>query len=314
MQKYKLQNYSTALAKSVLGVVLFLASSVGASAGGELSAPQKSTVYSSVISSSIGGESADFSAGEGRDFGFQLDDEGYAFIQGDAHVNIPVGVKYSLQFDLGGLATFTDRNEGEDNLQTYYYTAAHLAYRNPHSHAVGVFGLAGSVNGGENENALIGLVGLEAQKYIRNVTLYGQFGFFVADDETENDVMTDAWFIRGVARYFPSQNARFQAEISYADGEENDATESELTALSWGVRYDRQLANSSYPISWFIAYDGYKGEENEEGNNELVTHAGRIGLTFRFGTDSLIENDRRGATFDTPDVGRWTGWTMETLD
>ncbi len=186
-------------------------------------------------------------------------------------------------------------------------------------YALGAFGLVGSVNGGDAENATIGLFGLEAQKYWNNVTLYGQGGVFYADDEDADDVMTNAWFVRGVARKFVDPNSYIAAELSYADGEENEDASGDvddLTALSWGLKYERM--KTDMPIAWFVEYKGSHIVEDDasSGSNddELTTHAGLVGLRFQFGATSAIENDRRGATFDMPDVGRWTGWTIDVVD
>jgi len=59
----------------------------------------------------------------------------------------------------------------------------------------------------------------------------------------------------------------------------------------------------------------YQGlADSSRATEELTSHAAMVGLRFQFGATSAIENDRRGATFDMPDVGRWTGWTIETVD
>jgi len=312
----------TVLATGSVSVVALL--TTGALAGGmdyetkgslkDVEPAPPGIIYSAVIDAAGGFEVAD-----GENVGSALDDENYPLIEGDARVNVPISHDFSVQIDLGGLSTFTDRDDGDDQLQTYYYTGAHLSYRDPMRYALGVFGLVGSSNGGEDENATIGLFGLEAQKYWDNITLYGQGGVFYADDESEDDVMTDAWFVRGVVRKFIDPNSYIAAELSYADGEENEDDGSnvdDLSAVSWGLKYERM--KTDMPIAWFVEYKGnHIAEDTSFGgssDDELTTHAGMVGLRFQFGATSAIENDRRGATFDMPDVGRWTGWTMEVVD
>jgi hypothetical protein len=271
-------------------------------------------IYSAVIDAAAG---AEWASGENDD-SFELEDENYAFTEGDARVSVPLRDDISVQFDVGGLSTFTDRENGENQLQTYFYTGAHLTYRDPARYALGAFGLVGSSNGGENENATIGLFGLEAQKYWDNITFYGQGGVFYADDEDEGDVMTDAWFVRGVVRKFFDPLSYIEADLSYAQGEENEGSSGDVDTydvLSWGLKYERMKADM--PIAWFVEYKGFHGQEELDGGgseDEVTTHAALVGLRFHFGGTSAIENDRRGATFDMPDVGRWTGWTMEVLD
>ncbi len=72
-------------------------------------------IYSAVIDAAAGFEMAD---GENLDGDSELDDDNYPLIEGDARVNVPISSDISVQFDLGGLSTFTDREEGDDQLQT----------------------------------------------------------------------------------------------------------------------------------------------------------------------------------------------------
>ena len=111
---------------------------------------------------------------------------------------------------------------------------------------------------------------------------------------------------------FLDENAMLEGEVSYADGKENDSDPSDYTAWSWGVRYEK--AFTDHPIAWFLEYHGMQIEESNGGDDELMEHTFLVGLRMYFGAGSLMENDRRGATFDTPDVGRWTGWTVEVVD
>jgi hypothetical protein len=237
----------------------------------------------------------------------ELDDPRYPSIMGSARLTLPLRQDWSAQIDIEGLSTFTSRTNGEDNLQTYFITGLHMAWRDPARGAFGAFGAVGSSNGGSEENSTFYLAGLEAQRYIGNLTLYGQGGFFNANDETEGDVMTKAWFVRGVGRYFFNPNARLQVELSYANGEKRDGGD-EIKVVNWGVRFDRAL--DERPVSWFLAYDGLRLKEEDH----VTDHRFIAGLSFRFGTGSLLENDRRGTTFDLPDIGRWTGYTVAVVD
>ena len=245
-----------------------------------------------------------------------LDDETYPLIEGAARVNIPTSSEWALQLDIDGLATFTDRSDGEDNLQTGFTAGAHFAYRESDQSALGFFGAIGSSNGGDDENANFLLGGIEGQLHANNTTLYGQFGYFNADDETENDVITDAWIFRGVGRYFHTPDQRFQAELTYAAGEENDSTETDIDAWGWGVRYDQRFSGS--PLGWAIGYNGMQIEDSDTGGSDEVTeHTAFIAITFLFGhgtTPTLQDNNYRGATWDLPDVARMTAYTIAVVD
>ena len=247
-----------------------------------------------------------------------IDDKSFPFISGAARASVPFSSNASVQFDIDGLATFTSRNNGDDNLQDFFLGTGHLTWRDPQSFAFGMLGSVGSSSGGEDENATFWLIGAEGQFYLPTITFYGQGGYFEADDENENDVMTDAWFIRGVARWFISPDMRLQGEGSYANGDENDSPSGDFEFWSWEIRYDQRFTGT--PVGWFIGYNGMWGELDKAGGgaDESVTeHSIWAGLSFTFGYDTkmtLLDNDRYGATFDAPEIGRWTGYTTEVID
>jgi len=246
----------------------------------------------------------------------ELDDDTYPIIEGAARWNIPVPNNFAFQLDMDGLATFTDREHGEDDLQTAFTGGVHLAHRRPGSHALGIFGAIGSSNGGEDENATFGLIGVEGQYSANGMTVIGQAGYFTADDETENDVMTDAWLLRGVARYFMSPDQRLQAELTYASGEESDSSCCDIDAWDWGVRYDQRFSGS--PAGWGIGYRGTQVENDNSGSSKKLTeHTVFLALTFTFGYErglTLQQNNDIGATWDLPAVDRFTGYTTELAD
>lgn len=242
-----------------------------------------------------------------------LDDDSHAVSSGAARVSIPLRDTFAMQLDMEGAAGFSDRNNGEDNFQSYFAGGWHFAWRDPMQGTFGAFLGSGSANGGDDANATFFLAGLEAQRYFGNLTLYGQVGGLWADDERTHDVITDAWFVRGVARYFMTPNSRLQLQLAYASGSENNGI-GDIQALSWGVRFDRQVEGR--PFYWFLAYDGMFAENDSGGgySEDVTDHTFRIGGRYLFGAPSLFDNDRRGVTFDLPDVGRWTAYTTGVID
>jgi hypothetical protein len=243
--------------------------------------------------------------------GEELDDLDYPMLFGAGRMSLPLSERMSAQLDIGGFNTFTSRSDGDDQLQTYFHGGAHLAVREPEEYAVGVFGLAGSANGGEDENALIGLAGLEGQYYLDALTLYGQVGMLHSDDEDEGDSISDAWLTRGVVRYFLDDDTMAQVETTYGQGKGGDA--GDLVALSWAAQYARRVEDR--PYAWFLGYNGnHVNADSSIGDDKVTEHTFMVGLKMVFGAATLLENDRRGATFDMPDVGRWAGWTLEVID
>lgn len=246
-----------------------------------------------------------------------LDDGNFFGLSGDGAASIPLSDSFSIQLDLGGFANFTgrgsDADTGEDNAQSYFYGGAHFSYRDPESHALGVFGQVGSANGGEDENATLFALGLEGQIYFNNYTFYAQAGYFEADDETENDVMTKAPFLRGVASYYFSERSKLSGEFALAVGEENDSSKDNIDGYSWGLDFEHQL--SDHPIALVGGYRGFYVENDNSAQKEVVEHLVFVGISMHFGAGSIMENDRRGVAFDQPTaIGRWTAYTIDVID
>ena len=155
-------------------------------------------------------------------------------------------------------------------------------------------------------------IGLEGQKYIDDTTVYGQVGYFDAEDDSNSDVMTNASFVRGVVRHFLKDDEMISAEISYVDGEENNNSADDMNGYSWAVRYQRGINGS---LSGFVQYNGTNIEDQDD-SQDVEEHTLMVGLRLNFygHKTSLKSVDRHGATFDMPDVGRWTAWTMDVAE
>lgn len=244
-----------------------------------------------------------------------IDDEEHFGITGLGRVSIPLGLMMSAQFDIDGTSNFLSGDEIDDNFGHAFSAAGHLSYRDPRSYLVGVFGFVGNSSAGEDEQATFYGAGIEGQLYLRNVTLYGQAGFFTGEGEDDNgDGIEDAWFVRGVGRYFFSPNSKLEAEVSYAQGDIDfggtDADDDPMVA--WGVSFERMMPR--FPIAWTVGYSGSTAE-NKDDDTDYTDHTVRAGLKFHFGARTLLDIDRRGATLDTPtEIGRWYGYSFESID
>ena len=245
-----------------------------------------------------------------------IDDEDFPVIEGAARANIPLASNFSIQLDLDGMLGIQERGRpgGEDYLQNYFFASGHLTWRDPSTAAAGVLFSYGESNGGDDEEAQVWFVGAEAQGYFDNLTLYGQAGYMVADDETEDDVITDAFWLRAVGRYFLGPNQRLQAEFAYINGEENDSSPDDIDGWAWGGRYDQAINDG--PLSFFVSYRGSYIRKDESTDDTLTDHTVLVGIALRLGAENLRDEDRRGATLDTPAwaIGRWTGWTLAVVD
>lgn len=235
-----------------------------------------------------------------------------------ARLSLPLGENLSAQMD-GELeyssSALTDERQ-DDLFQHSFLFGGHLSWRNPDS---GLFGGFASFGGGEHDddggstrNDFFA-VGAEAQLYLDDLTFYIQGGYvdsrFGNAGNDNNDTLRDAFFGRGVARWFMTPDSRLQAEFAYVDGEVDRPNTSGMTIVEWGVRYDTVIRD--LPIlgdrNVFVGYRGahFDKDDSQGDAGEFVDHLIMVGFTHRFGTESIKDTDRYGATLDLPNFGRW---------
>lgn len=247
-------------------------------------------------------------------------------------LSLPLGDNLSVQMD-GELeySTTALTDERQDDLfQNSFLFGGHLSWRDPQTALFGGFASFGS---GEHDDDSDGsprydfyAVGAEAQFYLDDLTFYVQGGYIDgATNSTvgiiDDDGLRDAFFGRGIVRWFMTPDSRLQAEFAYVDGdiETNENPVSEQTIVEWGVRYDTVIPG--LPIlgdsNVFVGYRGAHYEKDDPNNAgdaaEFVDHTIMVGFTHRFGTQSIKETDRYGATLDLPNFGRWVA-AGEALD
>jgi hypothetical protein len=161
--------------------------------------------------------------------------------------------------------------------------------RDPDSFAVGAFGMYSSLSFGLAEY----IVGGEAQAYLGDVTLYGQAYWgqannlpLVFTDGSENQ-----WGARGVVRYFVHDNLRFDGELAYNSIVEGNRLNT-VTALA--------QANYRFDDTPFTVFSRYQFDQVSVGASSAKFHRFHIGLRVTMGADTLMAEDRYGATMDLP--------------
>lgn len=237
-------------------------------------------------------------------------DDSYAGLGGDFRVNIPAGGGMSFQLDVQGESAFVDNTS--KNYTGSVLTGAHLSWRNPEAGLIGILGGVGNGFNAFDETTTAFLLGAEGQIYLPDWTFYAQLGYMDADevDTGTPDAFRDAWFGRGVARFFIASNVLLQGEVSYADGE-NDTDSDNMDAWGWGARFERTIP--SMDGGFFLAYQGTM-YDNENEARTLTEHTIRLGLNFAFGVEGQKYVDRHGATLDLPNVARWSAYGVDMLD
>ena len=249
------------------------------------------------------------------DFGpFQGGDD-VAFWTGTAgKLSLPLAANMSIQSDVW--VEYNDQafDAGPHvaGLRYGFQGASHLSVRDPDQGLFGAFGGMGGTHygfTGDNLSYDFRFVGGEAQGYFGFFTLYVQGGYVDVVDATPAPPqrLDDGFFARGVARWFPDMDSRLQGEVTYAALERNGNGQGparDLDILSWGVRYDTRLGALPF-IGDSNGLIGYRGTHRENcfqqrGGEDLTDHTIMVGLTYRWGGISIMDNDRRGATLDTP--------------
>lgn len=78
----------------------------------------------------------------------------------------------------------------------------------------------------------------------------------------------------------------------------------DIDIYTWGARFDTRFA---LPIvgdsNIFLGYRGTLRDDCYQfgGGQDLTDHTIMVGFNYQFGGTSMLDNDRRGATLDTPD-------------
>lgn len=230
----------------------------------------------------------------------ELDDTSYLVYGGTAVASIPFGDAFSVQFDVLG----EDNNVAVDDegAVTTFGVGGHLSLRDPEFGLVGVFGGFGQATSDTDDAADVNWFGAEGQFYLDAFTLYGQVGWAEADNDHDPLDWSDV-FARGAVRYFFADNFMLQGDLSYTKAVIHS---DDLDSLGWGVK--AKYGFGDMPVYLSAEYRGTQYDGH--GENSATEHVGLLGLSVVFGASSLLEQDRYGATLETPSLPlRASAWT-----
>ncbi len=228
----------------------------------------------------------------------EFDDDRYPLWGGTGAISIPFLDNFSVQLD-----AFAERNNvdtDDDGATRIHGFGGHLSFRDPTMGLIGVFGGIGRADASDDEK--VRWAGVEGQYYFDNITLYGQLGWM--ESNSDHDALDfDHLFARGVARYFLNDDMLLEGELAYTQGTIHGE---DMDLLGWGAKFKFGLFDT--PLYMSVGYRGTHGDENN--GEEATEHLGFVGLSIPFGTHTLMEKDRLGATLDTPTFQtRAANWT-----
>ena len=258
----------------------------------------------------------------------------YFTLGGNGRVDLPFDLNIdgvpsdalSLQLDVVADANFTedqDSTSDQTSIDSTYggqaVLGAHLNYREVNRYLFGLFGAIGrgaidDTDSDDQYDADLFAIGVEGQAYFDDITGYLQAGFMNAEQSgTDTAAVGDAWFIRGVGRYFFNQGrTKVAGELSYAAGD-HDADDSsgtdDVDILGWGIEAEHEVhswAGGEGYATAFIKYNGLYYDSSSPSNDRSATgHTILLGMRFAINNMGLLGTDRKGATLDLPDIGRW---------
>lgn len=206
---------------------------------------------------------------------------------GTARANASFAQKWNAEGEIFGDSLFNSAG----NLAAFG-GAAHLYWRDPSSHALGGFITTNGLWGDGNLFATHTRVGGQAQAYLDNVTLYGQ-AWYGQERTIGNPVPLNEWGGRSMVRWFANDNLRFDGEVTW------------LTVSGGGIQASGIIAalQANYrftdkPVSVFARYQVDHPMQDAAFVGDL--HRFTLGARWSFGSSSLKEEDRYGATMEAP--------------
>ena len=209
--------------------------------------------------------------------------------------------KYGVQLDLNYTDQFIDDNDytgyANGNL-----AALHFNYDISPALSMGIVAGLGSTQPANDPEATFNFYALEGAYDLGSYTIMGQIGAFDAEDSSMTDAFHNGTFARVTGAYMLSASAYIDAEIGYFAGKQDNGGSYDMTAITWGVGYSRQIG--SRPMVWSVGLEGGNYTNGNGGDNgTFMETRATVGLTMWFGGGSAYDMRTR-TIFDTPDFAR----------
>ncbi len=249
-----------------------------------------------------------------------FDFDGWA-LGGAGRGNYWISPSFSVQLDVQAEGT-SYKNDyaffGPGNFTNHsYLIGGHANWRNSQSGLLGVFVGAGDAGSsfGQGGSVRHVVAGGEGQLYWNQLTLYLQGGYdTVLGTPINSHINAHAWFVRGTGRYFVTPNTLLEGTVLYANGDIEypsffipaSGPKNGFETWLWEAKLEHRFAAT--PFSLFAKYRGSRTEFDPisfggGGSDELkvTDHRVLVGLKLFMGENSLLSNDRNGATLDIID-------------
>lgn len=203
--------------------------------------------------------------------------------------------------------------------ESFQMAGLHLGFRDPTRFQAGLFyGYTWSDlpnNTPPDTSFETAMYGVEAQLYLNDLTLYAQYG--IADSQagetTSIEGVHDGTVIRGVARWFVGEDSMLETELSYANTDTyiDDTDPGEFRG--WGIKGKTRVTEEKplYLTAGLrgASYDATVGEFDSTSEEVFF-----VSLSYMYGTKTLKDNDRNGASLSLPGLPGRAHGISQTLD
>jgi hypothetical protein len=212
---------------------------------------------------------------------------------GSARAGTSIG-SFRFQADIA-YEKYVDPNDENDQANSGLTFGGHLSYRTE-QFLIGAFAASGRMDAeGRTESG--GVYGAEAQYFFPNTTVYVHVGH--ADIQEGTDSRFDGWFGGGELRHFINDNFMIHANVDYGY---SDVYE-DCCVNQWGEIWNygigaRFLLSDTMPLYGTVDYRGgtYTANTEDDGDENAIL----FGLSYAFGSTSIKDNDRNGASLNSP--------------
>jgi predicted porin len=108
----------------------------------------------------------------------------------------------------------------------------------------------------------------------------------------------DLWGVRGIVRYYATPDLRLEGELGYQKIDFSEFFEPDLKTFSAAAQATYRFSGT--PWSVFARYQ-FEHVTEDFGPVDLSANVHKVivGLRLNFGTGTLLDEDRNGATMDT---------------
>lgn len=206
---------------------------------------------------------------------------------GVARANLNLDQRWNVEGE-----AFADSIFNNDGSLVALGGALHAYWRDPERFSAGAFVTANGLWGNGNHFANHYRAGPEAQFYAGNVTLYGQ-AWFGQELTTGNPTPLNEVGGRAMVRWFANDNLRLDTELAYVSVFGGSIRASGLIGA---VQANYRFADTPWTVFGRYQIDHPMDDAAFVGN----LHRFNVGLRFNFGSSTLKDDDRNGATMEAP--------------